>query len=292
MSHFQLSGWSLAIKTFLFGKSFWFCIPFLVMLSSEVLATPIWSSPCAKRFNQRMPEAAGSKSQLTCVNTVGELAEKAFTDGNFAYTKLALTGVKYLNIDPDLVLGDSSAPAETGAAEKKSAPAKSPIQLKFKKGFILDPCSMAFGSYRNFLFDWYFCNGTRGYSHYKPNLQSEGIAEGKYRGKNTFVSNFQGHRAPVSLCIQERTSKMLGGIAPGPVLIAVYDLEGFSQKPRVGGCFFLVTGPVEKKNWLSQPEGTIMQAGIFPEHPDPRLRNQEVIKLYPDVPAVKLKKPM
>lgn len=256
------------------------CIPFILMFTSEILAAPIWSSPCAQRFNQRVPAAAGPKAQLTCVNTVGELAEKAFTDGNFAYTKLALTGVKYLNIDPDLVLGDSAAQA------------KSPIQLKFRKGFILDPCSMAFGTYGNLIFDWYFCNGTRGYTSYRPNLRNEGIAEGKYRGKKTFVSNFQGHRAPVSLCIQERTSKMSGGIAPGPVLVAVYDLEGFSEKQRVGGCFFLVTGPVEKKNWLGQPEGTIMQAGVFPEHPNRKLRTQEVIKLYPDVPAIKLKKPM
>lgn len=244
-----------------------------------------WRSSCVRSFNARADVKANPKSQLTCVNSIQELQDRAFSDDNYGYTRLALTGIKFLNLDAEALMGAS----DTGTPAPQIN-----FNLKYKSGYKLDACSMAFGKYKNVVFDWAFCPEERGYSSYSiggvSSFAEGSIREGTRNGKKTFLARFLGQDFPASVCIRENPRRLIGGIAPGPVVVVVFDLEKFKFQKEVGKCFFLTTGPVEKKNWLGLPEGSIMQAGTFPNHPQPRLRSQEVLKLYPDLPVVALKK--
>ncbi len=259
------------------------------MSEKKNLSSKIWSSPCVRRHNQRLGLKADPKRLLTCVNTVEEIKDKAFSDENYAYTKLALTAVKYFNIDASLFMeGDSTTTSSTPNSTPAKAKESTGLSFKYTSGLILDSCSMAFGKNVNPLVQYLFCDQQRGYRHYLPS-KGEGLSVGTFREKNTFVTSFQKQKVPVSLCIRQNPKAMAGGISEGYVVVAVFDLLNFENSDYVGRCLELVTGPMRKSNKVGKPPGTIMQAGIFSEHPIESLRRQEVIKLYLDVAPIKIK---
>lgn len=250
-------------------------LSFFVFFSFQTNASA-WSSKCVRKFNSQPKIAANPKLQLTCVNSVEELVDKAFTNGFYTHTKLALTAVKYLGIDPGLLDMDSKNKNQS-------------IQFKYKGGAILDDCSMAFGREIDPLVQSLFCSEKRGYRTYMPG-KGEGFTQGFYKGKKTFVTSFRGIRAPVSLCIRQNENKTSSGILPGWVIVAVFDLENFENEQYLGNCLEIVTGPVGAENRAGLPEGSIMQAGFFTQHPTAQLRRQEVIRLYPEVKPIKINK--
>lgn len=252
-----------------------YILSFLVIFTTQAFAGG-WSSKCVRNYNSQARIAANPKLQMTCVNSVEELVDKAFTNGFYAHTKLALTAVKYLGIDPGLL--------DTDSKNKNQS-----IQFKYKGGSILDDCSMAFGRDIDPLVQSLFCSEKRGYRPYTPG-KGEGFNQGFHKGRKTFVTSFRGVRAPVSLCIRQNEHKTSSGILPGWVVVAVFDLENFENAQYLGNCLEIVTGPVGAENRAGLPEGSIMQAGFFTQHPTHQLRRQEVIRLYPDVKPIKINK--
>lgn len=233
-------------------------------------------SSCVKRYNEEHPD-----SKMTCVSSIDELKYQLLGKKDPKYSKLGITTMKYFNIPLEQVMDA----VNTGKELK--------LDVKYDRGLSMDECTIAFGRAGGGFVDSIkkgFCRGNTpnaGYSPYRPSASEGGIKAGTYGGQKSFVTNFKGSKVPVAICLRDSKEKTYGGIKPGPTIVAMVDLPTkFPNREYIGPCAEIITGPLDKKNRVGKPEGTIMQAVRFPMHPKATLRRQEALRLFPILPRV------
>lgn len=234
-------------------------------------------SSCVREYNANK----NNKEKLHCVSSVEELKYQLLGKKDPKYTKLGFTTMKYFNIPMSDVMD-----AVNNGKELK-------LDLKYEPGLSMDECTVGFGRSGGGIIDGFkkaICRNSTprvGYSEYKSKPGEGGITPGKYNGQDSFVTSFKGRKVPVSVCLRESKEKTYGGIKPGPQIVAMVDIpRNFPNREYIGHCAEIITGPVDKKNRVGKPEGTIMQAVRFPMHPKAGLRKQEALRLFPIVPRV------